>query len=89
MDAEAIYTTKPFDAITSLVMVYQPSVTSECLMIPMNQSMELDSSNTHTAQLKKIKAFSFTLLFFFHSTTENSPACEADGGKLAYNRSQY
>lgn len=50
MDAEAIYTTKPFDAITSLVVVYQPSVTSERLMIHMNQSMLLHLSNTRGAQ---------------------------------------
>lgn len=50
MGAVAIYATQPFDAITSLVMVYQPSVTSECLMIYMNQSMLLHSSTTHTTQ---------------------------------------
>lgn len=65
MGAEAIYTTKPFDAITSLVMVYQPSVTSECLMIYMNQSMLLHPSNTHTTQQKEhFLLLSLTLSFF-------------------------
>lgn len=65
MGAEAIYTTKPFDAITSLVMVYQLSVTSECLMIYMNQSMLLHPSNTHTTQQKEhFLLLSLTLSFF-------------------------
>lgn len=88
MDAEAIYTTKPFDAITSLVVVYQPSVTSERLMIPMNQSMLLHLSNTRGAQWKK-RFLLRAVGFFSFFVTFNNRVCEADGGKLAYNRSHY
>lgn len=48
-----------FDAVTSFVIIYLQSVTSECLMIPLNKSMLLHSQTTTYNVAKQIFFFFF------------------------------
>lgn len=76
-----------FDAITSFEMIYQPSVTSECLMITMNQSMLL-----HPQTDIQCSKTNFLFFFFFiqqQGVQHSFPVCETDGERQVYNRSQY
>lgn len=78
----------PFDALTSFLIIYNSSVTNECFMIPVNQSILLHPQTDQQGSESTFLHF----FFFLDSITRCAAQVHsvwADGERLVYNRSQY